>query len=37
MDEGEEDSENPYEFSKSIVFGFLDQAKTTFTKMDEAR
>ncbi|KAK5072998.1 Phosphorelay intermediate protein [Lithohypha guttulata] len=35
MDEGEE--EGGHEFSKSIVFGFLDQAETTFVKMDAAK
>lgn len=34
MDEGEED--DSHEFSKSIVFGFLEQAETTFQKMDTA-
>lgn len=34
MDEGEED--DSHEFSKSIVFGFLDQAESTFKKMDAA-
>lgn len=30
MDDDEEDKE----FSKSIVYGFLEQAETTFDKMD---
>lgn len=34
MDEGEDDGS--HEFSKSIVFGFLEQAETTFQKMDDA-
>lgn len=34
MDEGEEDG--AHEFSKSIVFGFLEQAEATFDKMDDA-
>jgi hypothetical protein len=28
------DEDDDKDFSKSIVFGFLDQAETTFTKMD---
>jgi len=34
MDDGEED--DGHEFSRSIVFGFLEQAETTFNKMDQA-
>lgn len=34
MDEGEED--DGHEFSRSIVFGFLEQAETTFVKMERA-
>lgn len=34
MDEGEEDGS--HEFSRSIVFGFLEQAESTFKKMDTA-
>lgn len=34
MDEGEED--DSHEFSRSIVFGFLEQAEQTFIKMDKA-
>lgn len=34
MDEGEDDG--GHEFSKSIVFGFLEQAEQTFQKMDTA-
>jgi len=34
MDEGEED--DSHEFSRSIVFGFLEQADSTFSKMDQA-
>lgn len=30
------DEEDDREFSKSIVFGFLDQAEQTFAKMDVA-
>ncbi|EXJ81544.1 osomolarity two-component system, phosphorelay intermediate protein YPD1 [Capronia coronata CBS 617.96] len=30
------DEEDEREFSKSIVFGFLEQAEQTFTKMDAA-
>lgn len=30
------DEEDDRDFSKSIVFGFLEQAETTFTKMDTA-
>ena len=32
MDDDEEDRE----FSRSIVFGFFDQAETTFQKMEES-
>ena len=35
MDEGEED--DGHEFSKSIVFGFLEQADQTFAKMENAK
>ncbi|KOS19425.1 Multistep phosphorelay regulator 1 [Escovopsis weberi] len=31
-----DDSEDDREFSKSIFFGFFDQAEDTFQKMDEA-
>jgi osomolarity two-component system phosphorelay intermediate protein YPD1 len=31
-----DDDEDEREFSKSIVFGFFEQAEQTFTKMDEA-
>ncbi|ORY64101.1 hpt domain-containing protein [Pseudomassariella vexata] len=31
-----DDSEDDREFSKSIVFGFFEQAEETFEKMDEA-
>ncbi|KAK5629372.1 hypothetical protein RRF57_005087 [Xylaria bambusicola] len=31
-----DDSEDDREFSKSIVFGFFEQAEETFGKMDEA-
>lgn len=34
MDDGED--EDSHEFSKSIVFGYFEQAKDTFNKMDEA-
>lgn len=34
MDEGED--EDSHEFSHSIVFGYFDQAETTFQKMDAA-
>lgn len=30
------DEPDDQEFSKSIVFGFFDQAEETFTSMDEA-
>jgi osomolarity two-component system, phosphorelay intermediate protein YPD1 len=30
------DEEDDRDFSKSIVFGFLEQAETTFGKMDTA-
>jgi len=30
------DDEDDRDFSKSIVFGFLEQAEQTFTKMDSA-
>lgn len=30
------DEEDDRDFSKSIVFGFLEQAEQTFTKMDVA-
>lgn len=30
------DEEDERDFSKSIVFGFLEQADTTFAKMDDA-
>lgn len=31
-----DDDEEEREFSKSIVFGFFEQAEQTFTKMDDA-
>lgn len=31
-----DDDEDEREFSKSIVYGFFEQAEQTFTKMDEA-
>lgn len=31
-----DDSEDDREFSKSIVFGFFEQAEETFEKMDKA-
>ena len=31
-----DDDEDEREFSKSIVFGFFDQAEVTFAKMDDA-
>ncbi len=31
-----DDDEDDREFSKSIVFGFFEQAEQTFKKMDEA-
>lgn len=31
------DEEDDRDFSKSIVFGFLEQAESTFTKMDKAQ
>lgn len=34
MDEGED--EDGHEFSRSIVFGYFEQAETTFDKMDDA-
>jgi osomolarity two-component system phosphorelay intermediate protein YPD1 len=30
------DDDDDREFSKSIVFGFFEQAEQTFTKMDDA-
>lgn len=35
MDDGDED--DAHEFSKSIVFGFLEQADSTFTKMETSK
>lgn len=35
MDEAEDEPES-HEFSRSIVFGFLEQAEATFVKMDSA-
>ena len=35
MDDGDE--EDAHEFSKSIVFGFLEQADTTFVKMESSK
>jgi osomolarity two-component system phosphorelay intermediate protein YPD1 len=32
----EMDDDSEREFSKGIVYGFFDQAETTFEKMDEA-
>lgn len=34
--EMDDDEEGGHEFSKSIVFGFLDQAETTLQKMEES-
>ena len=31
-----DDDEDEREFSRSIVYGFFDQAEATFTKMDSA-
>jgi osomolarity two-component system, phosphorelay intermediate protein YPD1 len=31
-----DDDEDEREFSRSIVFGFFEQAEQTFTKMDDA-
>ena len=31
-----DDDEDDREFSKGIVFGFFEQAETTFKSMDEA-
>ena len=31
-----DDEEDDREFSRSIVFGFLDQAETTFNNMEES-
>lgn len=31
-----DDDEDEHEFSKSIVFGFFDQAEQTFKDMDDA-
>ena len=31
-----DDDEDDREFSKSIVYGFFEQAETTFVKMDDA-
>ncbi len=31
-----DDDEDEHEFSKSIVFGFFEQVKETFKKMDDA-
>jgi osomolarity two-component system phosphorelay intermediate protein YPD1 len=31
-----DDDEDDREFSRSIVFGFFDQAEQTFTEMEEA-
>jgi len=35
MDDGDDDGD--HEFSKSIVFGFLEQADSTFTKMEASK
>lgn len=35
MDDADED--DAHEFSKSIVFGFLEQADSTFTKMETSK
>jgi osomolarity two-component system phosphorelay intermediate protein YPD1 len=31
-----DDDDDPRQFSKSIVFGFMEQAEQTFNKMDDA-
>lgn len=31
-----DDEDDDHDFSRSIVFGYFEQAETTFTKMEDA-